>query len=165
MEPVAQDSELEEGNSSNQSCDNNREDNLHRDITLCTSNGCVALLAAQLVECKSYSLLDDARLLDDTNQTSHSDTADADRTTIHLEQLHRAHCRGLGRSVTYQRYDNKPYKARACGDDYGILQADDITQTEQCSACIERKLNLELVGDSCAPLGHLGRDILCPRTE
>lgn len=112
----------------------------------------------QLASCKRDRALDDTPLLDDTDKTCHGNASDADVACKSLED-------GFGRHVGYtahlskvesrieslehaiaqkreKRHEHKPHKSRTSTDDGGILESDDITETEHSRTGVDAEHEL-----------------------
>ena len=138
---------LEEYQCCDEHRDDNREDDLHRDVALCARLSDYRLLATKLVASKGNSRLDDTCLADDADETSHGDATNTDRTTYLLEDTlwsaegvvvdtyasegvtHGCRVHSV-EDWCYEWYEDKPHKGRATRNDKGIFQADDIAKTE-----------------------------------
>ena len=168
----------EEYESKQQSKDRSERDHLHGKVLLSTLHLSSFFLATHFLSGQTNGTLDDAPRTEDTDYTSHSDTTDTDALGIFLEDGFRGHfanglCNGripsieqlIAEKKVHARNDEQPYGQGTGTNDSGILQTDDITQTEDGRTGIDFQNDLGFIGQQFTPTTYTSGEVFIPPSE
>ncbi len=147
-------------------CRNHRDSQqFHRDVAFRAEHILRHRLAlsAELFLYQSERSGNHAPVLDDTQQTRHSDGPDTNVTTVTGIEYLRVDVAHTRRSQ--QGQDDPPREERTTGDNGGVLKTDDIAQAQHGGTRIDRHHRLVFERDAFTPRSHTCGEALCPQTE
>ena len=184
--PVAQHTDAEEYKGCDEHGNEYGQDGAHRDVLVGTLLLCATLLAFEFAHGHTERVLDYARLLDNADDTCHSDTANTEGlTNVGKEVLGGKNLLWVGQQTlvgdteqchepcgiettlqrAHHRHHHKPHKERACADEGSIFEAHDVAQAEHSGRGVNLEDGLELLGSVCAPSGDAGGEGVGPQAE
>ena len=168
LQQVVDDSQIEEEEGDNQGKHDGDYDKFHREVALSAGHLSfgITLFPRELFRGQTQSTFDDTPRADNTDDTGHGDTADADVASVVGEYLFgRRCCQFTTGYAAQQGYDDEPHEERTRADDEAVFQTHDIAETQHSGTGINLEYHLGVVGQFGTPGQNAGGEHIAPPAE